>query len=96
MKITRDDDFGGALLNCAVRYALGRCSYMPSLVMRELRPMLKDCSTKTLRVFKQDIQEFVRDHDEETMHKQDSMFYDDYYEWLSFLGEVEEELNNRT
>ena len=36
MKIERDDDFGGAVLNCAVRYALGRMSYMPNLVMDEI------------------------------------------------------------
>lgn len=48
MKITKDDDFGGAVLNCAVRYALGRRTYMPGLVMDEIRPMLKDCSERTL------------------------------------------------
>lgn len=46
MQITRDDDFGGAVLNCAVRYALGRASYMPRLVMDQIRPMLPDCSDK--------------------------------------------------
>ena len=48
MKIERKDDFGGAVLNCAVRYALGRRTYMPGLVMDEIRPMLKDCSERTL------------------------------------------------
>ena len=42
MQITRDDDRGGAVLNCAVRYALGRSSYMPGLVMGVIRPMLKE------------------------------------------------------
>lgn len=46
MKIEREDDFGGAVLNCAVRYALGRMSYMPGLVMDVIRPMLKNCSER--------------------------------------------------
>lgn len=28
MEISRNDEFGGAVLNCAVRYALGRISYI--------------------------------------------------------------------
>ena len=63
MKITRDDDFGGAVLNCAVRYALGRASYMPGLVMDEIRPMLPDCNDKTLHVFAKDIEEWLRERD---------------------------------
>jgi hypothetical protein len=55
MKITKDDDFGGAVLNCAVRYALGRRTYMPGLVMDVIRPMLKNCSDKTLWCFDRDI-----------------------------------------
>ena len=46
MKIEREDDFGGAVLNCAVRYALGRMSYMPGLVMDVIRPMLKIAATR--------------------------------------------------
>ena len=59
MKITKDDDFGGAVLNCAVRYALGRRSYMPGLVMDVIRPMLKNCSDKTLWCFDRDITEWL-------------------------------------
>ena len=48
MKIEREDDFGGAVLNCAVRYALGRMSYMPGLVMDVIRPMLtRPCGAST-------------------------------------------------
>ena len=59
MKIEREDDFGGAVLNCAVRYALGRMSYMPGLVMDVIRPMLKNCSDKTLWCFDRDISEWL-------------------------------------
>ncbi len=30
MKIEREDDFGGAVLNCAVRYALAVCPICPA------------------------------------------------------------------
>ena len=60
MTITREDDFGGAVLNCAVRYALGRRSYMPGLVVDEITPMLKDCSDKTLWCFDRDIRVYLR------------------------------------
>lgn len=59
MQITRDDDFGGAVLNCAVRYALGRSSYMPGLVMGQIKPMLPDCSDNTLAAFEWDVSEYL-------------------------------------
>ena len=87
MKIARDDDFGGAVLNCAVRYALGRQSYMPGLVMDELRPMLPDCSERTLWCFDQDITEWL-DHSEPSI-------MNDYADWKSFLDAVREERERR-
>lgn len=53
MFIENDDDFG-AILNCAVRYAMERCSYMPSLVVRFITPLIPYLDDKTLNVFKED------------------------------------------
>lgn len=90
MQITRDDDRGGAVLNCAVRYALGRSSYMPGLVMGVIRPMLKDCNTKTIAVFVQDVSEWL----ERT--KPETGFFDNYYdEWQRFLEAVRAEMERR-
>lgn len=90
MKITRDDDRGGAVLNCAVRYALGRSSYMPGLVMSVIRPMLKDCNTKTIAVFVQDVSEWL----ERT--KPETGFFDNYWsDWKKFLAACEAELDRR-
>lgn len=93
MKITRDDDFGGAVLNCAVRYALGRASYMPSLVMNQIGPMLPDCSDKTLWCFEQDVSEWLDDKTWMT----DNMFTDWYYkeDWSNFLDAVRTEMEKR-
>ena len=51
-----NEDFGTILI-CAVRYSLGRQSYMPSLVQEYIRPMLRCLDKKTLSVIQRDIEE---------------------------------------
>lgn len=90
MKITRDDDFGGAVLNCAVRYALGRETYMPRLVMGEITPMLQDCSNKTLWCFERDVSEWLDRDKGWTAY--DNSYCDD---WKRFLEAVRAEMERR-
>ena len=52
-----DDDFFGCIFNCAIRYCLGRTSYMPSLITEQITPLLPYLSSKTLWCFDQDITE---------------------------------------
>lgn len=54
-----NDDFG-AVCNCAVRYCLGRRSYMPSLVCGYITPLLPELTDKTLDCFERDIAERKR------------------------------------
>ena len=54
-----DDDFG-ALCNCAVRYCLGRRSYMPKLIVDYITSLLSKLNERTLDCFKRDIDERVR------------------------------------
>ena len=51
------DDNLGAVLNCAVRYCIGRQSYMPALVINYITPLLPYLSGKTLWCFDRDIAE---------------------------------------
>lgn len=51
-----DDNFG-AVINCAVRYALGRRTYMPSLVRRFIYPLLPYLSDRTLYTLEMDLRE---------------------------------------
>ena len=51
-----DDEFG-AVLNCAVRYAIGRRTYMPGLVIDFITPLLPRLSSKTLWCLDQDLTE---------------------------------------
>lgn len=90
MKITLDGYNGGIVLNCAVRYALGRASYMPRLVMSEVTPMLPDCSDKTLWCFEQDISEWLDRDKGWTAY--DNSYFDD---WKRFLEAVRAEIERR-
>ena len=77
------DEFG-AVLNCAVRYCIGRRTYMPKLVMDVIRPLLPALTDKTLLVFNLDIEgadNYGEDYDEE--------------EWMRFLSEVKAEIARR-
>lgn len=90
MQITRQDDKGGAVLNWAVRYSLGRYTYAPSLTMDVIRPMLPDCSTNTVAVFVQDIGEWLERNEPETG------FFDNHWsDWKAFLDDCKAELTRR-
>lgn len=54
-----NDDFG-AVCNCAVRYCLGRRSYMLGLVCGYITPLLPELTGKTLDCFERDIAEQKR------------------------------------
>ena len=77
------DDFFGAVLNCAVRYCLGRMSYMPGLVIGYITPMLPRLTKKTLLCFEKDI-ESCENYGME-MDKQ---------KWMEFLAKVKEVIAN--
>lgn len=51
-----DDDFG-TVLNCAVRYACGRKTYMPGLVIGFITPLIPHLSSKALWCFDRDLTE---------------------------------------
>ena len=50
----KDKDFG-ALLICAVRYCLGRQTYMPGLIIGYITPLLPRISDNTLRCMEADL-----------------------------------------
>lgn len=49
-----DDDFG-ALVNCAIRYCMGRQTYMPSLVIAFVSPLVPELTDKTLWCIHEDL-----------------------------------------
>jgi len=83
----RDDNFG-AVLNCAVRYSLGRRSCMPYIVTSFITPLVPELSTKTLWSLKKDISGY---------EKFDSLGdpYIDAPLWMNMLEIVQKELIKR-
>lgn len=82
-----NDNFG-AVCNCAVRYAVGRRTYMPSLVIDFITPHLGELSDKTLWCFQRDLEE------------RKNGFFDfgdefDKANWMNFLDAVNKEIDRR-
>jgi hypothetical protein len=65
IKCTYDDDFG-CIINSALRYAIGRHTYMPSVVMDFVRKYIGVLDTKTISVMIEDIE---REAEYETLDK---------------------------
>lgn len=82
----KTDDFG-TILNCAVRYALGRRTYMPSLVIGYITPLLPQLSSKTLWCFDQDVTDakYIGGYGDPCDEK----------DWMRFLDAVRAERTNR-
>ena len=56
IKLPVDDDMG-MMLNCAVRYALGRRTYAVHDVVRYVTPLIPYLSNRTVSVMERDIRE---------------------------------------
>ena len=83
-----EDDFFGAVINCAVRYACGRQSYMPSLVVGEVRKMIPFLNDKTIGCMERDICEADKfgGYGDEKIDKP---------MWLKFLAELQKVMEER-
>ncbi len=86
--IRLDDSDFGAVLNCAVRYAIGRRTYMPGLVIDFITPLLPHLSDRTLAVFDQDIT------DQKHLGGYGDPAIDEPL-WHRFHAQVQEELTRR-
>ena len=84
-KINIEDDDFGAILNCAVRYSLGRQSYMPSLVIGYITPLLPFINNRTLWCLKKDVGSANSYGDEKI----------DKPAWMTFYQNVCDEIKQR-
>ena len=85
MKLVEIDEDFCTILICAIRYSLGRQTYVPSLVTDFIRPLLSDLGDDTLSVMRKDIRS-AESYGNETIDKP---------VWVRFLSEVEEEICRR-
>lgn len=81
------DDFESILI-CAVRYCLGRRTYMPSVVINYITPILSSLSQTTLFCMKRDVEEAEKENrlGDENIDKP---------LWISFREKIEEEIEER-
>lgn len=85
LHIDIDDENFGAVLNCAVRYCIGRQTYMPSLVIDFITPLLPHVNDRTLKCFAKDLLDAVYFGDENI----------DTPLWMKFKANIEYELIRR-
>ena len=84
MNLEIGSDNFGCLVNCAIRYCLGRCSYMPGLICSYVKPLLPQLNDHTIGCMERDIREapsYGMDIDRET--------------WMEFYGYVQTEMKRR-
>ena len=79
-----DRDFG-TVCGCAVRYSLGRQTYMSSLVQQFINRNLKQIDSYSLAIMARDIKE-APSYGNETIDKPG---------WMNFLAVLEKELKDR-
>ena len=82
-----DDDFSSILI-CAVRYALGRQTYMPQVVVEYITPLIPKLSNKNLQIIKTDV----------LQQKRNECLGDKSIDkpiWEQFLKNLEQEIDKR-
>lgn len=85
MRVVEIDEDFCTILICAIRYSIGRQTYMPSLVTDFTGPLLPHLDDKTLSVIEKDIRN-AESYGNETIDKPI---------WVRFLSDVEEEICRR-
>lgn len=79
-----DEDFG-LILNCAVRYSLGRRTYMPHIITSYITPLLSHIDDNCLYVMIQDVEKSDSYGDESI----------DKPTWMKFLKACKNEKERR-
>ena len=88
MTVEIDNNFETILL-CAVRYAIGRKSYIPSLVIDYITPLLSHLSYNTLGLIANDITEYGKYYGGLGDDKIDRPY------WEQFLQKIRAEMEKR-
>lgn len=88
-EISREDF--GSLCICAVRYCLGRKSYMPSNIQRIISANIKHLSDKDLNVICSDIKK----HGGPLYDSDAYGEYENYKDWFDFLKIINNEIDRR-
>lgn len=87
MNITRDDRSGGYVLICAVRHSLDRLASDASMVINEIRSMLRDCPDYALWYINRDIIRWLSGRSGVALPCEK--------QWAEFLDDIKLELSKR-
>ena len=84
------------LVLCSIRYSLGRCTYMPSLVQRIVRKNIKSIDNDDIQLFIRDINEADRTCTN-SYGKKYNLLGDqcDVDDWRRFVDDLRKELEKR-
>lgn len=77
------------VLGCALRYALGRMTYVPSAITGYIKPLLPYLTEPTIKVFKRDIYE-------QSKYEKGLGMDCDKQVWMDFYDACDNELIRRT
>lgn len=86
MRIEVSNDDFGAVVNCAIRYACGRHTYMPGIVIQFVSPLLSQLSPLTLMNMEKDILK---------VYPEDSAYDAEKSAWMGLLKRVQAVMKKR-
>lgn len=88
------DDFS-LICICAIRYSLGRMTYMPNVVQSYIKANLDHFTAKDLSVVINDIEQHGKDSDGNVDVKAYGMEFD-YRDWMKFKSLLQHQLDQLT
>lgn len=87
MRIEISNDDFGAVVNCAIRYACGRHTYMPAIVIQFVSPLLPQLSPLTLMNMEKDILK---------VYPEGSAYNEEKAAWMELLQKVRAVMQERS
>lgn len=87
MRIEVSNDDFGAVVNCAIRYACGRHTYMPGIVIQFVSPLLSQLSPLTLMNMETDILK---------VYPEGSAYDEEKAAWMGLLQKVRVVMQERS
>lgn len=86
MRIEVSNDDFGAVVNCAIRYACGRHTYLPCIVIQFVSPLLPQLSPLTLKNMEKDILK---------VYPEGSAYDEEKAAWMGLLQDVQAVMKKR-
>ena len=86
-----DNDFGDMMIS-ALRYALGRQTYITSMTAKYISDLIPSLTTKNLMVMKADLEYYEKRRGEGLIYDDEEC---DHIHWVALLNKINKELEKR-